>query len=585
MRKDSKQKGVVMIMLVLLFIIISSTLLIGISYPVANQVKGSNEFFKSKEGYSIADSQAENALYRFNKGKTDIPTDISLLGATATASLNESTGQKIISIKGSKSVFDRYIKAIFGLGDGISFNYGLQVGNGGLYMNGSSYITGNVYANGDIIGSNNNRITGSAIAATLSDSIESINISNQNVLSNAFDFGLNNSNQDVAQSFVAASSTFINEIKIYVKKTGMPASLNVKITTDNNGPSSTIITSGTLNSSMVTGSFAYIPVSMNTNVDLIKGNKYWIVLDNSSNDSVNYYSLLSYNNDIYADGYSKKGKYVNSLSDMSPNTNDFDMKIVIGGDKGIISGVDVGSTIEDTAKANIVNNTSVTGSLYCKTGSGNNKTCDTSGVDASSVPYPISQANIDDWKNRAEVGGSTTTVNINNNDVKTLGPIKINGDLNIQAGKLYITGPIYVTGDIEIQGSGKIYVDPSLSDASGLIVADGLIDLGGSAGIYGSGQPGSYVVLSSLRACGNYSDCNNNPSILISGSSGSVVLNAPNGAVKLSGSSGVKSIVSKTIILEGSATVNYETGLININFTSGPSGSWVKKSWKEVLGL
>jgi hypothetical protein len=36
--------------------------------------------------------------------------------------------------------------------------------------------------------------------------------------------------------------------------------------------------------------------------------------------------------------------------------------------------------------------------------------------------------------------------------------------------------------------------------------------------------------------------------------------------------------------MSGTAHLTYESGLADVNFTSGPSGSWVKQSWKEVLG-
>lgn len=588
MIKNSKQKGAVMIMMVLFFIILSTTLLIGISYPIANQVKGTSEFLKSKESFNIAESQAENALYRFNKGKNDAPTDINLFDSIATAVLTQIGNERNIVVQGNKDIFDRYVKAVFTLGEGISFNYGLQVGDVGLYMDGSAKINGNVYANGDIIGvsgtewSQKNEITGSVIAATLSNPVESLSISSSTASSDIFVFGLENNNQDVAQSFIAATSTAINEIQFYIKKTGNPANANIKIVHDNSGkPGSTIITSGILNSLTVTNSFAYIPVVMSSSANLITGNTYWIVIDNSSNDDNDFYSLLSYEN-IYEAGNSKQGRFANNLSDISPNTLDFDMKILVGGDKGIVSGVKVGGD----AWANLINNSTVNGNLYCQNGTGNNKVCNTSKTDPVTAPYPISQANIDEWKSQAETGGATTSVTIGGSDTRTLGHIKINGDLIIDnSGKLYITGPIYVTGNVTVSGSGKVYVDPSLDSASANIISDNLIKIEGSGGIYGSGQPGSYIVLNSLKSCLNYINCSLNPAIHILGSAGSVVLNAPNGAIKLEGSAQIKAGVSKMLIMDGSTDVNYESGLVDINFTSGPSGSWVKKSWKEVLGL
>ena len=46
-----------------------------------------------------------------------------------------------------------------------SFSYGMQVGNGGVFMQNNSKIIGSVYSSGDIIGQNSPEITGDAFAA------------------------------------------------------------------------------------------------------------------------------------------------------------------------------------------------------------------------------------------------------------------------------------------------------------------------------------------------------------------------------------------------------------------------------------
>jgi hypothetical protein len=589
-QKSTNKKGAAMIIVVLFFIILSTTLLIGISSPISNQIKGTNEFLTSKASYNIADSQAENALYRFNKGKTDAPLPISILGATGTAVLTDIGDQKSLVVEGSKGFFDRYIKAIFKTDEGVSFNYGLQVGNGGLQMSGSSYIIGNVYANGDIIGNGGpgwytTYITGSATAATLSNPVQSINISSSTLPSTPFPFGQNNTNQDIAQSFIAGTSTAINEIRFYIKKNGNPANTTVKIVNNNNStPGSTVITSGILNASTVTTSFAYVPVVMTTSVPLSSGTTYWIVIDNGSNNASNYYSLVTYNN-IYPTGATKYGRFVNNMTNLPTSTHDFDLSIWVGGDAGIISNMGVGTSGTGDAWANTVTNTTVTGALKCKSGTGNNKACNTGFADPVTVPYPISDGNIEDWKEQATAGGATTTVNIGGVTSRTLGPIKINGDLIVGAsGKLYITGPIYVTGIIKFEGASKVYVDPSLGSASGVMVSDGAVDIGGSAAVYGSGTAGSYVFLISNKTCTTVSNCSSNPSIKVEGAAGAVVLNATRGSVKFSGSAGARAVVAKMMIMEGATSLVYETGLADVNFSSGPSGSWVRQSWKEVLG-
>jgi len=589
-QKNTDTKGAAMIIVVLFFIILSTTLLIGISAPVSNQIKGTNEFLTSKSSYNIADSQAENALYRFNKGKTDAPTPISILGSTATAVLTDTGDSKSLVVEGTKSLFDRYIKAVFKTDEGVSFNYGLQVGNGGLQMSGSSKIIGNVYANGDIVGNGGpgwytTSISGSAIAATLANPVVSVEISSTTAAATSFPFGQTNANQDVAQSFVAATTTAINQIQLYIKKNGTPANATVKIVNNNSGvPGSTVITFATLNASTVTTSFAYVPVTMSSAVSLSVGTTYWIVIDAGSNNASNYYSLSSFN-DVYPAGATKQGQFGSSMANLPSANADFNLSVLVGGDFGTITNMGVGTSGTGDAWANTVTNTTAAGNIYCKTGTNNNKTCDTSRSDPVTAPYPISDANIGDWEEQATAGGSTSTVTLAGVAVRSLGPIKINGNLNVGASaKLVITGPIYVTGNVAIDGSSKVAVDPSLGASSAVIVADGSINVGASGGVTGSGSTGSYVILVSNKSCTTTSNCISNPSIYVSGAAGAVILNALYGGVTLSGSAGVKAIVSKLLYMDGATTVTYESGLADINFTSGPSGSWVKQSWKEVLG-
>lgn len=588
--KGTNKKGAAMILVVLFFIIISTTLLIGISSPISNQIKGTNEFLTSKSSYNIADSQAENALYRFNKGKNDAPTDIGLLGATATAVLTDINGEKSLVVEGTKSIFNRYMKAVFKTGDGISFNYGLQLGNGGLVMDGSAHVNGNVYANGDITGVSggpgwyNTYISGSAIAATVANPTLSISVSTTTQTLTVFPFGQSNTNQDVAQSFIAGTTTPISQINLYIKKTGTPANVTVKIVNNNSGvPGSTVITSGTLNASTVTTSYAYVPTFMSTAVSLTSGATYWLVVDNGSNNASNYYSLATYTN-TYFDGITKQGRFGNSFTDLSPGTQDFDFSVLVGGDAGSITNIGVGISGAGDAWANTVTNTTVTGSLYCQSGSGNNKVCDISRADPVSVAYPVSSANITEWETDAAAGGSTSTVTIAGSATRSLGPIKINGNLTVTAGgNLNITGPIYVTGNVVIDGNSDVTVDSSLGNSSAVITTDGSINISTSGNITGAGSY-SYLVFNSDKTCTTTSNCTSAPSITVSGDAGAIILNALNGGVSLTGSANVKAIVAKQLYMNGGTSVTYESGLADINFTSGPSGSWIKKSWKEVLG-
>lgn len=583
-----KQKGAALLISVLFFLIISATLLIGIVSPISNQIRNTSESLTSKQSYAIADSQAENAMYRLNAGRTDSPTPISLLGATASVVVTDVGADKQAIIEGVAGEFKRYIRAMFGQNDGASFYYGLQSGVGGIEMLGNSYIVGNVYSNGDIVGSGpNTYITSSAIAANVSNPIPFIDNATPGAPSDSsVNVGQNNANQDFAQSFVYSTSTPLTELQLYMKKTSTPANAEVKIVNDNAGsPGSTVLVSGTLSSTLVTSLYSYVPVSMTTGTALVSGTTYWMIIDISNNSNTRYYTL-GLNDNIYA-GNTKIGQLGYSWSNLSTTTLDLKFRAFVGGNVGSISDVSVGTDNIGNTWANTVNNVSVGtgGTIYCQFGTGNSEACDTSRVDPSQANPPIAQGNIDEWKSRAEAGGATSSILIGGSVTRSLGPIKINGNLDIQGtGKLYLTGPIYVTGNINLQGGGEIHTDASINNDSAIVISDGIIDLQGSGGIYGSGAPGSYVFLVTTSSCPGGSNCpgNNGQALIVTGSAGSVIVIALDGTVELQGSVGLKSIVAKKIIMGGSSNVTYEFGLVDINFDSGPSGGWGIESWSEV---
>lgn len=586
---QQKQKGAALISMILLFLVVATTILVGVMNPIAFQIKNANEFLSSKQSYSIADAQAENALYRFNNGKTDAPTTLSLLGVTASANITDIGDVKQVTVEGINQQFERVVQAQFRQDAGVAFNYGLQSGIGGVEMGGSSYITGNVYSNGDIIGNGgngwyNNYISGSAIVANISD--QAPHIDNATIASSSDTthiMGTSNTDQDFAQSFIYGTSSPITEVQIYMKKIGSPANATVKIVNNSGGlPGTTILSSGTLSSSLVTTLYSYVPVSMDTTTGLVAGTTYWMVVDMPSSNNSNYY-ILGLNNNIFS-GSVKNGRLGNSWSDIATTTADVKYKILVGGDTGTISGIGVGTSGSGVTWAHTATNVTSTGVLYCQTGSGNNKSCDTSRADPAPTNMPISQGNLDEWKDLAVAGGATSSIKIDGNNSRTLGPIKINGNLEVEAGgTLYIKGPIHVTGFIKVSGNGKIYVHSSMGTASGIVVADGIVELEGSGGIYGSGQAGSYVVVATTSTCPGGSNCaGGSRAIKISGAAGSVVLSAPDGTVELEGSVSIKSLVAKKVKMSGASNIIYDAGLANLDFTSGPSGSWTVESWKEV---
>lgn len=588
-KKINKQKGAAMLLSVLFFLSISISIIAGLVSPTLSEYKISSDSVKSRQSYFLSESAIEDAYYRLKNGKPIGTTDtINLNGNSATATItNSGINEKTISSTGDVSSRERKNEIILAMGTGVSFNYGVQVGQGGINMSGSSGINGNVYANGPITGESSTFISGTAISgnspALVADQSNGTDVPDINVI-----FGDTNTTQDIAQSFIVSTSSPLNKVSLYMRKIGSPNNATVKIVNDSNGfPGSTVYTSGVLNSSLLTTSYGWVDIAFSTNPLLNVGATYWLVVDASSSNS-KYYTIGATDGG-YDSGVGKIGQLGGNWNNTIPGGLDYYFKIYLGGVTGLIAGssgsqwnqLSVGTGGSGSAQAHTVNYTEAAGLIYCQTGTGNNKSC-TAQDDPAYVAFPISDANINEWKNEAASGATNNgTYNTPSNGSSHIGPMKITGDLNVGGSHtLYLDGTVWVQGNVNVSGSAKIVLSQSYGTSSGVLVSDGYLLLSGSGQLNGSGKNGSYLLFVTTSNC-DLSFCAHN-AIEISGAAGSVVLNAQHGTINFSGSASAKEATAYRMTLSGATTVNYESGLVNVNFTSGPSGGWNVSSWKEV---
>ncbi len=580
------QGGQAVITAVIFFLTISVVVLVGIATPISMQVRQASDFLQSKQGFMYADSLNEEAFYRLNKGRTLPATMVlSFSSSSPSATITDVNGMKQVIATGVSGALSRMSKSIFSQADGISINYGLQVGNGGLVMSGSAKIKGNAYVNGNIVGSGSVVITGSAVAATAASQYADQTNSSTTVAVNTA-FGTTTASQDMAQSFTVASSTSVSEINLYIKKNGSPSNATVKIVSNSSGnpSSSTALSSGTLSASAVTTSYGWASIPLTTAVSLTPGTTYWLVIDVGSNSTTNYYTIATTDNNSYTAGQLKRGQLGGSWT--IPNASyDAFFEVYLGGASSI-SGVSSIGASGGNANAFTVTNSTVSGSLYCQAGSGNNKSCDNSQPLPSPAAFPFSDANIAEWKADATaLGVRNSTLTVGGSTSTTTNGMKIVGDLNVtNSGNLTINGPLYVTGNLTISGSGNLRLGSSFGASSGYIVVDGKVDVGGSGQAYGSGTTGSYVVIVTTSTCGGTTTCTSDaPAVTLSGSAGAVVLLAPYGRIDFSGSAKAKAAVAYKMVMPGSTELEFESGLADISFTSGPSGAWAVSSWQEIV--
>lgn len=567
----STEQGNILIIVMVLFVALSLSIAMGLVVPVitANRIATNN--LESKRSYAIAESGVEDVLYRLRNSMQVSTSENLVLGTqSVTTTLTDISGDnKEIVAMGDANNRNRTVSAVLEQGEGVSFVYGIQSGQGGLTMGNNAGIIGSVYANGPITGG---YISGSATSAN-SAALYADQQNGTGVPPNNIVFGNANSTQDIAQSFTVSATQPLNKVQLYIKKTpSTPANLTIRITADTNGsPSSSSIATGTLSTSLVSTNYGWVDISLSSTPQLDAGTTYWLVIDGATN-STKYYTIGG--DSLYANGLAKTGKYNISWNDIDPSGLDIYFKVYLGGFQGLISGTRIGYDTVGDAYANTVKNSLVAGTNYCKTGTGNNKTCNTSRADPVAIDMPISQQNIEDWKLGAVEGGTYTGNYSINDTTVSLGPKKITGDLTIgNNATLNMTGTLWVQGNVNLSNNSSIRLVSSYGSTGGVIIVDGTVTLANNALFWGSGTSGSYVMVLSTSS--------SDSAITVGNNAGAVVLYAANGTVNVSNNAGAREITGYKINLSNNAVVVYDSGLANANFTNGPSGSWTVQSWRE----
>lgn len=577
-KKINLKTGNVLTLTVLVFTMASLALSLGIISPIVKHIKTVRGSMYSKQAFFTSESLQEDILYRLKKNI--------LVGNSVGMTLNDSTANAVISGVGDKTIvvdsdasgFKRKLISTVVQGDGASFSYGIQSGLGGFEMGNTSKVIGNVYSNGDISGGT---ITGTAISATVPNPIaDQLNTGDVSP-ANTVEFGGNSTPRDVAQGFKISTTTPVASIRLYVKKSSTNPINNalVQIVTDINGkPGSTVLGSATMNASTVGTSYDYVELPFSALVSLTPNTQYWLVIYSAYGSTYNERYTIGATSNTYGGGKTIVGSWSatdgGSWATTTPDNLDIYFGLYVSGNIGTIRDVNVGTNGVGDAWANTISDSTVAGTKYCKVGAG----CDTSRLDPVSQPYPLSEGNISDWK--ADASSTNTLPSQTISKATTLGPVKIVGNLSVYD-TLNVGGTIWVTGDFFVKNGKTVQLAPGYGGNSGIIIVDGKTTLEQNAIFSGSGgATSSYVMLVSTSNC-DYANCGNNYAIDVANNAGAIILNAQNGTIYFKNQSGAKSATANKIKMENGATITYDKGLIDVNFSSGPSGAWVIDSWRE----
>lgn len=168
-------EGYMMIMTIVLSAFLL-TLIAGLVGYWMTQVMHHRQSVARAKALSIAEAGIEMALWKLNNqpgytgevstvyGEGTYNITVTSIGSTTRQIRADAFVPNQSNPRGRRSV---QVMATVGTTN-VGFNYGVQVGDGGLEMSNSSRIVGNVYSNGNITGTNSARIEGTAIAAEAS---------------------------------------------------------------------------------------------------------------------------------------------------------------------------------------------------------------------------------------------------------------------------------------------------------------------------------------------------------------------------------------------------------------------------------
>lgn len=584
-----KQSGQILVLaiIVVAFVLINTLVIIS---GATLYSQNTNYSLQSTQATELAEAGVNKALASLNKtgGSYNGESETFLgSGSYSVAITTIDAGTKIIESTGyipskAKPKIKKTIKTSIGKGEGISFLYGMLVGEGGLEMETGNIITGSLYSNGSVkIDGSGNRVTGDLWVAGGTQIVPDQESDCSGVNCTEFIFGKNVSGQDhldIAQSFKPTEEAHLNKIQIKLKKYNSPPDATVKIVLDNNGKpdKNGVLATGTLFSNLVTNNFGWVDITFSNSPELNANTTYWILVDTSVNPS-NYWSWQNDLAQSYMQGNPKWSPNWSAGNPLWNNiTGDLSFKVYLGDVVSNIEGNN-GLTIGGDAHANTIHNTIIQKDAYYQTAQNITVRGQSypNSADPPPVTMPISDSNITQWKQDAiELGGVIRTNNLTQ-CVATLGPGKIEASLDysgINNCTVIIKTPIWITGDLKVKNDNVFRLDSSYGANSGAIIVDGQIIFERNNNKFlGSGVSGSYLML--LSTFNSIS----HPGLLaidIKNGGNTGVLYAALGAVNIENGNSFKEITAWKLELKNNITISYETGLANTFFTSGPGGSF-----------
>ena len=314
-------------------------------------------------------------------------------------------------------------------------------------------------------------------------------------------------------------------------------------------------------------------LSQGTNIGLVKTTQAVYTID--ANEASFFYGAQVGEGGLeMANSSSINGSVFSNGNITGSESASIDNDVIIAGNGHSLSGMHVkGNALVYSCVNSVIdgNLTYVTGGTNTCTVTGSTSVQD---EEITPQPLPIPQSQIDQWKTTAAAGGTMGSVTLFGTQTLSLGPQKIEGDLSLSnSAVITLTGTVYVTGNITLDQSSKIKLDNSYGSLSGVVLADGIISPGNSSALEGSGKAESYLMILSTNTSSS--------AITVGNSAQGAIFYTSAGGISVSNIFSAREVTGYKLIMSNNAIINYESGLSNVFFSSGPGGGWKVTDWEE----
>lgn len=168
------KKGYAAVTTAIITLIVSLTIVSGLSFFSFQEVNTSRSFTKSVETKYVSESGTEDAIYRLVTGKQLSSGEQLGVGGkgTTTITIDTQGNKRIIRSEGTGTKSQQNLETRVDINiSPTNFAYGAMVGDGGITMANNARIEGSLYSNGNVTGSTGVVITGDTFVAAGSSSV------------------------------------------------------------------------------------------------------------------------------------------------------------------------------------------------------------------------------------------------------------------------------------------------------------------------------------------------------------------------------------------------------------------------------